>query len=98
MWSRNGRPVAALIRPRPATSTFAVRRVSLLLRATSPFLLLKAYLDCMRVRAQPFHRRKPHAGIPKHLQITPIQAEDACALQEGVDAQRRSEPGCARGR
>src|SRR5258708_8728440 len=47
MWSRKARPVATLIRPFPARSTFAVRRVSFDLRTTSPFLiaLLKPHLQ-----------------------------------------------------
>src|SRR5450759_4015753 len=98
MWSRNARPVATLIRPRPARSTFATRRVSLLLRATSPFLalLFKPHLHGMRVRREPLQLREPHAGLAQHLEITSVQAEEARALHESVDAKRRTEPRCAR--
>src|ERR1700682_3822175 len=71
MWSRNGRPVATLIRPFPAMSTFAVSLVSFDLRAPSPFLiaLLKPHLHCVRVRGQPFELRQPHRRFLQHLQV-----------------------------
>src|SRR6267142_4380504 len=98
MWSRNGSPVATLIRPRPARSTFAVSRVSLLLRATSPFLLLKTNLHCVCVCSQAFHLRQPHACIAEHLEVASVEAEHARALHERMDAQGRRESRRARGR
>src|SRR2546428_12486263 len=87
IWSRNASPVATLIRPQPSSTTLAVSCVSLLLRATSP-LLLKADLDCMRVRAQPFQRGKAHAGLAKHLEVAAVEAQDAAALEEGMNTER----------
>src|SRR5712692_9457551 len=97
MWSRNASPVATLTRPRPSRTTFAVSCVSLDLRTTSA-LLLKPYLNSVSVRAQPFQRRKPHARVTQHLHIAALEAQDARALEERVDAQRRREARRARGR
>src|SRR5882757_1124695 len=97
MWSRNGSPVATLMRPRPARSTFAVNRDSLLLRATSPFLLLKTNLHCVCVCSQAFHLRQPHACIAEHLEVASVEAQDDRALHKRVDAKGRGEPRGARG-
>src|SRR5260370_32850183 len=91
MWSRKSSPVATLIRPRPSSATRAVSCVSLLLRTASAVRLLKSHLYRMRVRAQSFQRGEPHTRLAKHLEVTAIEAQNACALQERVHAERRCE-------
>src|SRR6202011_3714036 len=97
MWSRNARPVATLMRPRPSRATFAASCVSFDFRAPSP-ALLKAHLDRMRVGAQTFQLRQPNARLAQHLEIAAVEAEDAAALQEGMHAKRRAEACGARRR
>src|SRR5205807_5831210 len=92
MWSRNASPVATLTLPRPSRATRAVSWVSLLLRTTSPVLLLKAHLNGMRVRAQAFELGEAHAGVAEHLEIAAVQAQHAAALEKRVHAQRRRKP------
>src|SRR6267143_1341985 len=89
MWSRNASPVATLTLPRPSRATRAVSWVSLLFRTTSAVLLLKAHLDCMRVRAQAFELGEAHAGVAEHLEIAAVETQHAAALEERVHAQRR---------
>src|SRR5258708_19960125 len=86
MWSTNASRVATLTRPRPSRATVAFSCVSLLLRTTSP-TLFKAHLNSVRVRAQSFHCRKAHRCVAKHLEIAPVEAQYAAALQEAVDTQ-----------
>src|SRR3989442_7711390 len=96
MWSRNARPVATLTRPRPSSATFALKRVSLLLRVTSADLL-KTHLDRMRVRAQPLHCCQPHACVAQHLEVAAVEAQHAGSLHECVNAKwgrEPSRPGC----
>src|SRR5439155_2818017 len=98
MWSRNATPVATFTRPRPSSFTRARRRVSLLLRAMSPERLLKADLHSMGVRGQPFHGGERDRRLAQHLEVAAVQAEHTRALEEGVDAKRRPEPGSPRRR
>src|SRR6202022_694113 len=76
MWSRKARPVVTFTRPRPSSVTRAVSCVSLLLRTTSA-TLLKAYLDCVRVGSQPFHRGQADDRISQHLEVAAVEAQDA---------------------
>src|SRR5260370_33489145 len=97
MWATNASPVATLTRPRPSRATVAFSCVSLLLRTTSP-TLFKAHLNSVRVRAQSFHCRKAHRCVAKHLEIAPVEAQYAAALQEAVDTEWGRETRRARGR
>src|SRR5437868_1463831 len=98
MWSRNGSPVETVIRPRPPSVTLAESWVSLVFRVTAAFLLLKPHLDRVGVRAQALQLREPHACFAERFQIAPVQAEDARALEKGVDSKRRGKPRGARRR
>src|SRR5215470_1845563 len=97
MWSRKSRPVETSARPRPSRSTVTLIWVSLLFRVTDP-RLLKPYLHGVGMRAEPFQLRKPDCRIAQGLEVAAVQAQNACPLQEGVDAERRREPSGARGR
>src|SRR2546423_8948200 len=89
MWSRNGRPVATVTRPRPSRATVAMSLVSLLLRVTRAFLLLKANLDRMRMRAQPFEPGQPQRGIAECPHVLASKGQHAGPFEEGVHAERR---------
>src|SRR2546427_3780618 len=98
MWSRNGRPVATWIRPRPLRAIVAASFVSLLLRVTWPFLLLKTNLHRVSVTAQAFERGQAQRGVAERLHVLAAEGEDAGPLDEGVHAERRRVPRRAGGR
>src|SRR5712692_807247 len=97
MWSRNASPVAALTRPRPSITTFAVSCVSLLFRTTSA-ALFKSHLHRVRVRREPFQLGKAHGSLAKHLKVAAVEAQHAASLEESVDTQRRAKARGTRGR
>src|SRR5690348_16532251 len=97
MWSRNGRPVATWMRPRPPIWTFAVSCVSLLLRVTDAFLL-KPNLHGMGMRAQPFEVGQSHGSVAKLFEIAALNTKDARPFQERVHAERRGKTRSAAGR
>src|SRR5207249_6758740 len=98
MWSRNGRPVETWIRPRPVRATVAASFVSLLLRVTCAFLLLKTNLHRVSVTAQTFERGQAQRGVAERLHVLAAEGKDVGPLDEGVDAERRRVPCRARGR
>src|SRR5438270_13927257 len=91
MWSRNGSPVATTTRPRPPSPTFAVSRVSLLLRVTAPFLF-KANLHRVGVRPQAFELGQPHRRPSQHLEVVAIQLQHARALEKRLHPQGQGVP------